>query len=266
MDEGIFYKDGDSFVPRSTACGPWDPNKLHGGPVAGLLAYAGLLEPLPSKFRIVRFGIDLLRPVPMKPLTVQMTPVRSGRRLILRDSELFCDGRLCARASIMMFSSVNHLPGGTHSTKELRTLPETLQSTHLSFPSASGEAGVGSGFSNTVDLRPVSGIKGQGEGSGWFRIPQPLVLGEPMLPVLRVATTADFCNGVSQTLLNDQAFINTDINLQLFREPIGEWIGVKSKCDIFPEGAGCVNGQFFDTRGQIGSVQQSVMATERFRG
>lgn len=266
MEEAIFYTDGDLFIPSSTACGPWDPNTLHGGPVAGLLAYASLREPVPPRFRLVRLGVDLLRPVPKRALTTQVTQIRKGRRLILRDSELFCEGRLCARASVMLLAESDESLGGSHLRTRLCPSPESLEGTHLSFSNVSGESGAGSGFSNMVELRPVSGIAGHGEGSGWFRIGQPLILGEPMSPLLRVATTSDFCNGVSQTLSSNNAFINADINLQLFREPVGEWIGVASKCVVFPEGLGWVSSQVFDIEGEIGAVQQSVMATERFQG
>ncbi len=87
-----------------------------------------------------------------------------------------------------------------------------------------------------------------------------------MTPWLRLASLSDFANGLSQTLLGGIGFINTDIAVRLFRSPEGEWIGIDSSCRVFPEGLGWVHAGVYDTRGQIGVIQQTVMAADRSWG
>ena len=44
MPDALFVADHDRFVPTELARGPWDPNALHGGPVAALVAGGWLLS------------------------------------------------------------------------------------------------------------------------------------------------------------------------------------------------------------------------------
>ncbi|MCU1344136.1 MAG: thioesterase family protein, partial [Acidimicrobiia bacterium] len=95
----VYTRDGDFFVPSILAQGPWNPDAQHGGPVAALLAW--LMEQVPSAapMQFVRVTVDLMREVPIAPLTVSTRVVRAGRRIAVLEAALIHNGREVARAS-----------------------------------------------------------------------------------------------------------------------------------------------------------------------
>ena len=89
----VFERDGDLFVPTELARGPWDPNACHGGPSAALLASA--LDGLPSEAPVVlaRLTVELLRPVPMTPLRLEVRPAATGRKVQRIEASVFAGER-----------------------------------------------------------------------------------------------------------------------------------------------------------------------------
>ncbi|MHB8439655.1 MAG: acyl-CoA thioesterase domain-containing protein, partial [Acidimicrobiales bacterium] len=77
----LFEADGRYVVPQDYARGPWSPDALHGGPVAGLVARAvERCAPDPDML-VTRLTVDLQRPVPMEKLEVRAELVRRGRKV-----------------------------------------------------------------------------------------------------------------------------------------------------------------------------------------
>src|SRR5262249_11243548 len=86
----------DTWFPNDLARGPWDPDALHGGPTAGLLARA--VEPLLAPLQPTRLTVELLRPVPVAPLHVTARSTRDGRRIRIAEARLEHDGTAVATA------------------------------------------------------------------------------------------------------------------------------------------------------------------------
>ena len=80
----FFERDGDRFVPSELTRGPWDPQAQHAGPPAALLGRAVAR----AGTRIGRIAIEILRPVPLEPLTVATRVERPGRNVELVAAEL----------------------------------------------------------------------------------------------------------------------------------------------------------------------------------
>jgi len=80
----FYERDGDTFVPSELTRGPWDPGAQHAGPPSALLGRAveagGTL--------IGRITIEVLRPVPLAPLTVASRVVRPGRNVELLEATM----------------------------------------------------------------------------------------------------------------------------------------------------------------------------------
>ena len=63
ITQALFVAEAGGFRPTAFALGPWTPEHLHGGPVAGLIAReAQLCEP-DERLRVARLTIELIRPV-----------------------------------------------------------------------------------------------------------------------------------------------------------------------------------------------------------
>src|ERR1700752_2391796 len=81
--EAIFRVDGANVVTSPHAAGPWDPNMQHGGAPASLVVWAAERMATPVPMQIARVTIDLMRPVPVAPLTFETEVLREGRKIQL---------------------------------------------------------------------------------------------------------------------------------------------------------------------------------------
>jgi hypothetical protein len=88
MADSFYVPDGDAFVSTELTRGPWDANSQHAGPPAALVARE--LERLPAddERQIGRLTYEILRPVPIAPLTVSARIARPGRRVELAEASL----------------------------------------------------------------------------------------------------------------------------------------------------------------------------------
>ncbi len=97
-DDALFQPDGANVVPTEFARGPWTPDALHGGPVAALLARAVESIPTDEPMHVTRLTVELLRPVPLAPLSVSASVVRPGRKVQLVDARISSGDREVAWA------------------------------------------------------------------------------------------------------------------------------------------------------------------------
>ena len=86
--DAIFRVDGNDVVTSPYAAGPWDPSMQHGSPPAALVVWAAERIPTPVPMRVARVTVDLMRPVPVAPLTIESEVVREGIRLLQQRDEL----------------------------------------------------------------------------------------------------------------------------------------------------------------------------------
>src|SRR5918995_6959680 len=89
--DAIFRVDGNNVVTSPFAAGPWDPSMQHGSPPAALVVWAAERIPTAVAMRVARVTVDLMRPVPVAPLTIESEVLREGRKIQL------CAVRLLAR-------------------------------------------------------------------------------------------------------------------------------------------------------------------------
>ena len=94
----------------------------------------------------------------------------------------------------------------------------------------------------------------------WFRLRVPVVEGEPVTPLMRVAAAADFGNGISRVLdWERHLFINPDLTVALHRYPEGEWVALAAVTRIEDQGVGQSESALYDGRGRIGRAIQSLL-------
>ena len=91
--DAIFRVDGNDVVTSPFAAGPWDPSMQHGSPPAALVVWAAERIATPVAMRIARVTVDLMRPVPVAPLTIESEVLREGRKIQLCAVRLLAEGR-----------------------------------------------------------------------------------------------------------------------------------------------------------------------------
>ena len=259
MSEAIFVRDGDTYVPTSNAIGPWSKESLHGGPPAALLARAVEREVGNSEMAVARLTVDLFRAVPKAPLTDTARTVRDGRRIKAVDASLFAGDVEVARAS-----AVALLRTGDFESEAVPAPvgPDGLPPLRMSM----GDGLFPKMFLDCLDARSLG--EATGLAGAWFRMPVELVEGEAVTPFQFAAAMSDFGNllaGISgrREKDGDWSFINTDITLNLAREPSGEWICVIAERPLASNGVGSVQVAQYDLRGQFGSSSHSRLANPR---
>jgi acyl-Coa thioesterase superfamily protein/acyl-CoA thioesterase superfamily protein len=256
--EAVFRVDGDRVIVSPLAAGPWDPGMQHGSAPASLVVWAVEAIPTPVPMRIARVTIDLMRPVPLKPLMLETEILREGRKIQLCAVRLRADGVLVVAATVLRVRlQAQPLPG------DIASLPVELPS-----PEASPEDPAqfsNSPFVTGMQLRAARGKFGvPGPGAIWYRVVRPLIEGAAVSQAVRAVVAADFCNGTSAALdFRQWSFLNADLTVSLAREPVGEWILLDAESWIGPDGAGLAMARLADVHGYFGRAAQSLVIEKR---
>lgn len=255
--EPIFRVDGDRVVTSPDAAGPWDPRMQHGSAPAALVVWAAEAIPAPAPMRIARVTIDLMRPVPVAPLTVEREVLREGRKIQLCGVRLKADGILVVSASVLKIKQqTTELPSGISDAPLDVSGPDQC-------PAQPGD--ISSPFVRCISMRAARGRFGQmGPGAIWFRVDRPLIAGAAVSQAMRAVVASDFSNGTSPALdFSQWTFINADLTVNFAREPVGDWILLNGETWIGPDGAGLAMSRLADHRGYFGRAVQSLVIERR---
>ncbi len=265
MSDSIFVANGERYLPTAHARGPWDPQMLHGGAPAALIAAAfERIEP-GAELPIARLSFEFLRPIPMAPLTLATSIVRPGRRVQELAAELSADGETIARAAALRVQAVPEEAASAAAAVAAAlgpAMPPPDQAKPLDF-SLDGSAEAS--FAGTaMEMRAVDGVATLGPGRVWMRLRHPLVSGEPLTPLARLLATADFGNGISAALPFDRfLFINADLSVHLLRRPRGEWIGLDARTRLPAGGCAVAESVLHDEHGAVGRAFQTLVVQAR---
>ena len=193
----LFERDGSRYVPTQLARGPWNPKALHGGAPSALVR-------------------DCLRDARSRPGGVRRPDhrrahatgaARAARRCRCARSvrAARCSGsRRCSptKAVTRLRARPCCASAPTTSTRAAPCIPRSTRrpppdsAAGLAFPFGEGAVG----FWNVHDVRLVRGSWTEpGPGVAWFRLLCPVVAGEPISPIARVAAAADFGSGVGES-------------------------------------------------------------------
>jgi len=253
MAEPLFTPDGDRFIPSVHTRGPWGPTAQHAGPPAALMGRA--IEALPSAapMCVARFTLEVLRPVPLEPLTVTARVERPGRRVELVSATLSTDSIELCRATAWRIRVADPGIGAGDVVAEIA--PPDSGEPHI--PESDKPA-----FHRTgVEMRFVHGSFWKpGPATVWIRLRHPVVADESPSPLMRALCAADFGNGVGAELeFGKYLFINTDLTAYLFRQPVGEWICLDARTYVGPSGAALAESALHDVRGRVGRSLQALL-------
>jgi Thioesterase-like superfamily len=268
--ESIFLAEGGRFMPTEQARGPWDPRALHGGAPAALMTAAFERMQPGAELRIARLGFELLRPVPSAPLTLSTRIVRPGRRVQELAGELHAGQELVCRASALRVQEVPcDLPAPP---PESAPTPDTWTGGEMPAPEAGksvrfalDDSDRNSFAASAMEMRWLGhDPRALGPGRVWMRLRHPLLPGEELTPLTRLAATADFGNGVSAALPFERfLFINADLTIHLQRPPRGEWIGLDARTVLHEGGTGLSESVLHDVDGAVGRAFQTLVVQPR---
>jgi hypothetical protein len=256
--QAIYRVDGHRVVTSPDAAGPWDPRMQHGAAPAALVVWAAEAIPTPQPMRIARVTIDLMRPVPVAPLTLQTEVLREGRKIQLCAVSLLAEGVVVVGATVLKIKTqALNLPSEVADVAVELPGPDQAREENVNFSS--------SPFVTGISLRAARGRFGvPGPGAIWYRVDRPLVEASAVSQVMRAVVAADFCNGTSAALdFREWTFINADLTVNFARQPAGAWILLDAESWVGPDGAGIASARLADESGYFGRAIQSLVIEKR---
>ena len=258
--DAVFRRDGALFVPGPYAAGPWAADRLHGGPVFGLLTRAVEEAAADPGWIGARLTFDLFRAVPMEALSVRAEVLRQSSRLCLVQAAVCAGDEEYARVTALLLRADPNAAPAASADKPQG--PEGLPTETLMRSVTPGA--VRPGFHTRVETRWVPRAD-HGPLAIWFRMPLALVEGETPTPLQRAAALADFANAIAGIANRARSgpYINVDATVYLSRLPRGEWIGLKEERSAFRGGMSVAQTRLFDTEGEFGDAQQCRLALSR---
>jgi acyl-Coa thioesterase superfamily protein/acyl-CoA thioesterase superfamily protein len=237
--------------------GPWHPDHQHAGPPIALVARsienaAAALE----LTHIARLTANLLRPIPISELAVEVQTDYAGRNVAHFSARLIAGGKDVAR-----FTAVVQREGKMDIPAELpgHPLPHAPRPVEDSAEAKIPFSTTTTGYHDLMETRVAEGVFFRGPSAIWFRMRYPLIAGEVPSPIQRVAVAADSGNGISAVLdYRKYIFVNSDLTINLLRMPHGEWICIDARTLLGSSGGGLAEARIFDSLGLVGRSTQSL--------
>ncbi len=257
MTEALFEAEGDGFLPTALSLGPWDPNALHGGAPAALMARAIEAVDPGAKMFVARMTVEFLRPVPRSHLNLSTALLRPGKKVQLVGASIEAGGTEVARATALRIRQIPiELPDYPRLAHEVPDFPDQVSDI---------SGGIRSGMGSAMEIRFASGqFATAGPAVAWMRLRYPVVEGEAPSPLMRVMAAADFGNGLSGVLdYFTYLYINPDLTVYLHRQPQGEWVCLDAVTDLDANGVGVAESRLWDRDGAIGRSLQALLIDQR---
>lgn len=260
----VYERQGDTWLPTELSRGPWDARSQHGGAPCALLAHAAESAVTEPGWRLARLSVELIKPVPITPLTTRCN-LQSSRATSRITIDLLAGDLLVARGHALLLRGEQltlpgDLPAGWSPTW-LEPLPANCNDS-VRIP---GLPDGRSFYQSAMETRVAQGDPSQaGPSAAWFRLTVPIAQGAPTSPAMRAAAASDFGNGLSWVLpASRYLFANADLSLHLHREPVGEWVGLLSGTEVHGSGTGITMSRLYDEMGPIGIAIQTLLLRER---
>lgn len=238
------------FESTVHAQGAWNPHEQHMAPVSGLLVHCiETFQPRPA-LRTARLSFDILGLIPDGEFEVRTTMLRPGRTIELVQAELVAGGRTAVRANAwrLQRSDTSAIAG--------------VEDAPLSGPPESGEPVEliewPGGYIKSIEVRTLPG-HAPGRGRAWLRTRHPLLAGVAVSDTARLLGLVDTSNGIATRVSpgpGGYLFPNVDLQVHLYREPAGEWLGLENSVTFGSDGIGLTSTVLHDTLGPFGRAEQ----------
>jgi hypothetical protein len=198
--------------------------------------------------------------VPITELEIDVEVARPGKRVELLEAVMTAGGEAVLKARAWRLRTATlALDGLEGVSRERLPGPETGRWEPF-FP---GVADVG--YHTHMDWRFLRGsFREAGPATAWLKMKVPLLPGEDPSPLVRVLVAADSANGVSCALdPREHLFVNTDLNVFLYRVPEGDWVGMDSRTLLDSSGVGLTETVLHDRGGPVGRALQTLYVAKR---
>ncbi len=260
LAEGFFRAEGDTLVPAAFASSPWG-EVLHGRLIGGLTARAVELAHAgdPDLF-CSRLTIDMFRSAPLAPVRVTARPIRSGRRIAVLEVTVENDEGPVGQGKAVLLRRSEQPEGAFRPTPgwDVPRAHGAGARRRPGWPDARWTAPW-----ESWRVGPARDTEAAWSAGMWIREVHPLIDGEPLTPLVRLAMAADLASPVANASDRGLAFINADYTIYLGRDPVGEYVGIQPYGHVSDRGVAVGQCVLHDLQGPVGFIATTAVANVR---
>jgi hypothetical protein len=245
--------DRTRYLAGPATSGPWDVRLQHGGP-PNALAVASAERALAAEtgrtdLVALRLAADFVGPVPVGEIDVRSQVRRAARKAALVEVSVSAADRPCLITRVWFVRTAD--------TSEIAPplgepvpVPEVPAGLDFSF-----------GYGSSLEWRFVKNRMGvPGPAAAWVRPRMPLLAGDQLSGLARIALIADSGSGISTELdWGKWSFLNVDLDIHLARPVDGEWVLLDAATQLGPAGSALARSTLSDVRGVVGSGLQTLV-------
>ncbi|MGH1372087.1 MAG: acyl-CoA thioesterase domain-containing protein [Cellvibrionaceae bacterium] len=264
-EDYFFNQDDDVFTPQAAAGSPWSNTMQHGGPVNAMITMP--IEKIAEEIcmDVTRLTIDILKPVPMKPVKVKSHFLRKGGKMAVVDTVMTVEGSdepVASGRAVLLKAQQGLSPVFDVAA----SLPETRDSI-ASEPWIPKEmaAGLPPGLHNLIRFHPSTNKE---RPVFWINGDANMLQGRAMTSLEQCATTADMTTVLAARMRVLQegiaspaamGLMNTNTTIHFSRPPVGEWFAFTDHFIEVTDGYGIAECAIYDEQGCIGRVAQNLI-------
>ena len=259
LPPSFFRRISDSeYEPTEATIGPWSAELQHGGPPSALLTHALRVYPSPGNFRIFRITIEILGTVPVSPCEIRVEKVRVGRRIELLKAHYLSAGKTFMLAHAWRLEAEAGISQAVAEPFVVPPLPDAQAQTF--FPGVSYFP-----YGHALEWRFTQGrFEPMGPATVWTRPRIPLIDGVATNALESMLLMLDSANGISAELdILQWTFVPVDLSFGLYRQPMGEWLGMEARTALGSEGIGQTTTTAFDSSGSVGHSMHTLFVRPR---
>jgi hypothetical protein len=248
--EPYYIARGDGrFESTVHAQGAWNPHEQHMAPVSGILTHCLEAFQPREELRMARLSFDILGLIPGGEFQITTSMLRPGRTIELVQAELVAGGRTAVRATAWRLQRSDTSAIAAIEDARMPAYTEAADPVRLSDWSG--------GYIQSIEVYPTAGHRA-GRGSVWLRTRHPLIADESFSNVAALIGLIDTTNGVAVRVPPGEryAFPNVDLQLHLYREPAGQWLGLQNSVSFGTDGIGLTSTVLHDGDGPFGRAEQ----------
>jgi len=255
--DAFFTAGGGSYLPGPMNRGP--RGATMGGQIVGGLPGWALDRQGGDDLQPARLTVDLLRPVPIEPVSIEMSIQREGRRIKLVDAAMSQHGRVVARASALFLrrdaQPKARCGRGPWRYHRCRSMPSrwNQKCPLVSGPNANSDDG-------TPGMPPPEWEQPGVQKFAWVLIFRPMVTGHSLRRFARAAFAGDLISSLTHWGTAGLRYINADYTVRISRLPEGEYIGLAAQTYYGNDGVGAGAATLFDSTGPIGTGTALALA------
>lgn len=253
LSDSYYQRTGEhTYKPTVHAGGAWNVGEQHFGPLAGLIVHAvdRHLETDPGRgLALARISYDILGQIAAEECEITVRVLRPGRTIELLEVLVTLADRVVVRARAWLLS--------VQDTARVQDAPrERLEAPEAWDPWPMSELWNG-GFVASLDVRRQA--RTTGRAAAWLRSRFQLVAGEESSALASFIALVDTANGIAvQQDPTEWMFPNLDLTIHLHRRPEGPWTGLDTTVSFGPEGLGLTSSVLHDSRGPVGTAEQTL--------